>query len=627
MDISQESRGVREALKHKTDFYRYAPKDDNGMPHATNIYYNNIPPTPCPDIQDNSVFDVEFDDVGLYDTREPMSSGPAHLLNRIYEPGGDVASVRPVKECPDYDLIKLWLQECEAQHKDCQPNRNTEKLKRITLIDAKNQRLVPYENGLKYLALSYVWGGVEIQRSTVASELPVCLPATIKHAMIVAVEIGVPYIWVDALCINQTDEEDKAEQIPLMDLIYEQSFATVIALGDSSNSGLPGVSNGPRRQSQLVVEFGPVKLISRCPTLSSLVKSSTWATRGWTFQEGLLSRRRIFFTDHQVYFHCNSVLCSENSPLVVEIYPEQYTTYDFGEFGIDKGYIQSNSLIPGRIRAVARDSQNGMRHFIDYLREYVRRRISFDEDAINAFGALLSRLRVDSFSGGFVQGIPRDGFIHVLQWTAIGAITKRTKGGFPSWTWAAWIFDGTIAFPQDMSHGVPVWFPLEIWLDKEKLYNSPITTHEYTGLGLRLQEFWSQYHDTEMRKGTSQKSIPYPRLSNALYIDGPVITLSCAYDIATQAIRFTPPTESSKIWPHGPGNIPVSNEGLEKREFLVIETMHVFAYKIYIYFRLMLLDWHNDIASRAGVFALGIEDHLDEFWELAQARRKCFWLV
>jgi hypothetical protein len=34
------------------------------------------------------------------------------------------------------------------------------------------------------------------------------------------------------------------------------------------------------------------------------IKSSTWMVKGWTYQEVLLSTRRLIFTDHQVCYEC-----------------------------------------------------------------------------------------------------------------------------------------------------------------------------------------------------------------------------------------------------------------------------------------------------------------------------------
>jgi hypothetical protein len=45
---------------------------------------------------------------------------------------------------------------------------------------------------------------------------------------------SVPYIWIDALCINQGDLEEKAIQLGLMGDMYAQSVRTVAWLGEGT---------------------------------------------------------------------------------------------------------------------------------------------------------------------------------------------------------------------------------------------------------------------------------------------------------------------------------------------------------------------------------------------------------
>ncbi|KAF2179661.1 hypothetical protein K469DRAFT_595198, partial [Zopfia rhizophila CBS 207.26] len=87
-----------------------------------------------------------------------------------------------------------------------------------------------------YAALSYCWGGEQrhILRSIVPDSwhsaiLYPQLLQTIKVTIRVTQEIRLQYLWVDALCIIQDDQQDMREQITFMAEIYEQDFVTISA--------------------------------------------------------------------------------------------------------------------------------------------------------------------------------------------------------------------------------------------------------------------------------------------------------------------------------------------------------------------------------------------------------------
>jgi hypothetical protein len=143
--------------------------------------------------------------------------------------------------------------------------------------------------------------------------LPTSLPRTISDSVAVTAALGKGYLWVDSICIYQSDPIDKAAQIAAMDAIYQGAFATIIALdGEDADSGLPGSHSLSPRLAQFSIEFSPGDtMIEKFPSLHEQLKSSSWATRAWTFQKGILSRRRIAFTKHQTYFLFNEMECTE----------------------------------------------------------------------------------------------------------------------------------------------------------------------------------------------------------------------------------------------------------------------------------------------------------------------------
>ena len=126
---------------------------------------------------------------------------------------------------------------------------------------------------LKYVALSYVWGGpqrITLQASNYADlhtpgSLTGRLAKTIDDDLTLAEALGVRYVWVDALCIIQDSEEDKAAQLSGMGKVYANSLFTIVAAsGADSEAGIPGIS-APRTAVQhevLLPQQPPLSLLS-----------------------------------------------------------------------------------------------------------------------------------------------------------------------------------------------------------------------------------------------------------------------------------------------------------------------------------------------------------------------------
>lgn len=91
-----------------------------------------------------------------------------------------------------------------------------------------------------FTALSYVWAkAIGRPRTIVCSGTPVevsenCFLA-LKHLWTIS-KPGTLSIWVDAICINQCDTPEKAQQIPLMGSIYADAQSIYVWLGQSSAS-------------------------------------------------------------------------------------------------------------------------------------------------------------------------------------------------------------------------------------------------------------------------------------------------------------------------------------------------------------------------------------------------------
>lgn len=115
---------------------------------------------------------------------------------------------------------------------------------------------------------------------------------TIDDALALSDALGIRYLWVDALCIIQDSEDDKAAQLSSMGKVYTNSHFTIVAAaGADAEAGLPGIS-APRTvvQKEVVVpqqkqgaSGAPLTLLSMLAPSSKVYQHCTeqtiWASR------------------------------------------------------------------------------------------------------------------------------------------------------------------------------------------------------------------------------------------------------------------------------------------------------------------------------------------------------------
>ena len=223
-----------------------------------------------------------------------------------------------------------------------------------------------------------------------------------------------------------------------MDLIYEHAEATIVAMsGENDEAGLPGVC-GRARTSQPKFRTTRGCLTSSCPPISQLVQTSKWATRGWTYQEARLSRRCLFFTEHQVYFVCPETTRSESVP-----------------WGPQSCWITSllnSSRLDARL-FVIQQFLIGDGFSRDRL-EFSRRTLTYESDILDAFRGILNRSRFYTLWG--VPIIPLNATMDPHAGFALGLLWSRTpswailphlktrddrarirRANFPTWSWTS----------------------------------------------------------------------------------------------------------------------------------------------------------------------------------------------
>ncbi|KAJ8579481.1 HET-domain-containing protein, partial [Rhizopogon salebrosus TDB-379] len=363
---------------------------------------------------------------------------------------------RRVGQTVDVGLLKSWIHNCENKHGDrCEMVwwRNPGEVlpNTVRVVDVIRMAIIPAPPSCRYVTLSYVWGGpgegywttqANIKQRSVPGGLDAStLPGTISDSIQLVRQLGERYLWIDALCIVQDDYKDKAVQISLMEFIYSSSAFTIFAAScASARDPLPGVLPGTRDPKQHIAKIQGLHLAVPLPVANEAVVSSVWNERGWTYQEVMLSRRRIFFTAHQVLFECRLDVCSED---IVSEPSNSSTMYSLATTGIGQ-VLRSSAPMNGR-----RDSYMDL--YIQVIKEYTQRSLTVESDIVDAVAALLKamtkgvKVTDGDFSKAFKFGMPLGRNLEEgLLWQPTAnahhsrRVPTRMGGPWPSWSWAAW---------------------------------------------------------------------------------------------------------------------------------------------------------------------------------------------
>ncbi|KAK1241336.1 hypothetical protein MKX08_001310 [Trichoderma sp. CBMAI-0020] len=364
--------------------------------------------------------------------------------------------------------------------------KNSTKLRLIISKDDEDvgQETDPVKK--RYLALSYCWGSKresEKQLKTTADSLKQRLsqidinemPQTVADAVRACRALGIRYLWVDALCIIQGDYDDWARESLQMSKVYSSSFLTLCNLQGSSCSG--GFLRTKSSRPTLKVNFrskldasisGVIHIRMQDPAVlrpksqrHSLLgtsgrqalyhmQHSSWNTRGWTFQEALLSPRAVFF-ENQIFSYASG---------------EEHVFADGFRY-LGEPFLSSSRLTP----------DDPMRGWYGSMQDYSRRRLTYETDKFPAISALAKFFSEENPGQEYLAGLWKSDLQRGLLWTSsskrkVQHVLEPCSQGYrlqrvsqeyiaPSWSWAGqpdpvrWIgnitsteFEDGVFFPE-----------------------------------------------------------------------------------------------------------------------------------------------------------------------------------
>ena len=165
-----------------------------------------------------------------------------------------------------------------------------------------------------YEALSYVWGNPADPKKLVISGRCFSMTWNLASALRSLRHEQEPRIlWVDALCINQADLDERSQQVSIMASIYQQAHRVLVYVGERTEDSdlaldvtekLGGVTSTPDNKPRQDDEFN--ELLEDARRLGSL-QSEEWDalrhfflerayfTRSWVIQEIAQAREALLF--------------------------------------------------------------------------------------------------------------------------------------------------------------------------------------------------------------------------------------------------------------------------------------------------------------------------------------------
>ncbi|KAF7516735.1 hypothetical protein G7054_g14035 [Neopestalotiopsis clavispora] len=152
----------------------------------------------------------------------------------------------------------------------------------------------------RYQALSYVWGSDIAGSQICINKTLVAVRNNLWDALWELKRLrGRPefphqcedYIWIDAICINQTDDVERSHQVNLMSVIFSHATQTIAWLGrEENNSALAMQTLAAKQCPQELTST--VSLAQRWTAIDALF-SRPYFERMWIVQEVLLSQRLL----------------------------------------------------------------------------------------------------------------------------------------------------------------------------------------------------------------------------------------------------------------------------------------------------------------------------------------------
>ena len=361
--------------------------------------------------------------------------------------------------------MKEQFEHCERAHSQCNlftdevfPSRlidigalietDTEETSHrlIYLIETKENKSPA---GSRYVCLSRRWGSpghtfttkvqtLEARKSGIALS---DLSQVFRDTIYVLRKFDIRYVWIDSLCIVQDSKHDWESEAAKMAEIYSRAYFTLARQCDDS-CGTPVTRLSEEsidKKIDVALEGLDVELVYvryRVPHLavgsSSLDEHFLLNTRGWIYQERLLSSRVVHYTNREIVWECNeTTVCQCKQPT------EAHREYK-------RLHAQALDLVSPPSNADLTKIATRWRCMVS---EYTWLNLTMEKDRLAAFQGCAMQV-AHRREGRYLFGLWEDSLLHDMLWVVPSGATQRSLAHLstPSWSWAS--FQGKIEFEE-----------------------------------------------------------------------------------------------------------------------------------------------------------------------------------
>jgi len=278
------------------------------------------------------------------------------------------------------------------------------------------------------------------------------LPRAFQDAIKIARHIGIDYLWIDSLCIQQ-DEDDLSDWLvesKKMGQIYESACLNISATWAVHGfERLLGQSNWTSKfpsQTELQVDEGP-------PRKYHVVDGTLWDDevergplndRGWVFQERILARRVVHFGQTQLGWECKS-------SQALGMFPDGLPVY----LGGPEEKPCTEIISSPKIGVTQGPDKDFAKTWQRLMGQFTGCQLSFRKDKLIALEGIATSLERTRPYDTYAAGMWRSTALFDLPWWRFEEDREEfpiaeTHLRAPSWSWAS--VDGEIGFP--LAHNV-----------------------------------------------------------------------------------------------------------------------------------------------------------------------------